>query len=93
MTLEGIVVNGVIVLDGTPRLPEGARVRVELTPDDPDAWEHAPPPPSGETREELLASLRESIAEAKAGVPGRTVDEVFAEVDAELRRIVTERGN
>jgi hypothetical protein len=70
MTLEGIVVNGVIVLDGTPRLPEGARVRVELTPDDPDDWENAPPPPSTESREELLAGLRESIAEAKAGVGG-----------------------
>jgi hypothetical protein len=92
MPLEGTVVNGVIVLDGAPQLPEGARVRVELAADDPDAWENAPPPPSTESREELLASLRESIAEAKAGVPGRTVDEVFAEVDAELRRIATERG-
>jgi hypothetical protein len=93
MTLEGTVVNGVIVPDGAPHLPEGARVRIEVAPDDPDAWENAPAPPSGETREELLASLRDSIAEAKAGEPGRTVDEVFAEVDAELRRIAAERGN
>jgi hypothetical protein len=30
MTLEGTVVNGAIVLDGSPILPEGARVRIEL---------------------------------------------------------------
>jgi hypothetical protein len=30
MSLEGTVVNGMIVLDGAERLPEGARVRVEL---------------------------------------------------------------
>jgi hypothetical protein len=30
MTLEGTVVNGMIVLDDAARLPEGARVRVEL---------------------------------------------------------------
>ena len=28
MTLEGTVVNGVIVLDGGAQLPEGERVRV-----------------------------------------------------------------
>ena len=68
MTLEGTVVNGTIVLDGAPPLPEGARVRVELTgEDDPEDWENAPPPPTTETREEFLASLRESIEEIKAG--------------------------
>lgn len=30
MTLEGTVVNGQIVLDAAPPLPEGARVRVEV---------------------------------------------------------------
>jgi hypothetical protein len=30
MTIEGTVRNGVVVLEGTARPPEGARVRVEL---------------------------------------------------------------
>jgi hypothetical protein len=38
--LEGIVLNGVIVLEGGVTLPEGARVRVEV--EDPD--DLAPPP-------------------------------------------------
>ena len=67
MTLEGTVVNGTIVLDGTPPLPEGARVRVELAADDPD---NAPPPPATETYEEHLASLREGVADTKAAVGG-----------------------
>ncbi len=40
MTLEGTVVNGVIVLDGGARLPEDERVRIELLDDDTVA----PPP-------------------------------------------------
>jgi hypothetical protein len=83
MTLEGTVVNGMIVLDGAAQLPEGARVRVELAQEDPDAWENAPPPPSTETREELLASLRESIADAKAG-RGRPAREVMDEIAKEF---------
>jgi len=90
MTLEGTVKNGLIVPDGPPP-PEGARVRMEVVEETPDDWEDAPPPPTTETREEYLASLRQSIADAKAG-KGRSVDEVFAEVDAELRRIAAEGG-
>ncbi len=68
MTLEGTVVNGTIVLDGAPPLHEGARVRVELTgADDLEDWENAPPPPTTETHEEFLASLRESIANVNDG--------------------------
>ncbi len=47
MTLEGTVVNGVIVMDAGTRLPEGARVRVELAEDD-DLF----PPPEPYDREE-----------------------------------------
>jgi hypothetical protein len=64
MSIEGAVVNGVIVLDGTPQLPDGTRVRVELAESDLDDLE---PPPTTETREELLASLRESMEEAENG--------------------------
>jgi hypothetical protein len=34
MTLQWTVVNGAIVLDGSPALPEGARVWVELETED-----------------------------------------------------------
>jgi len=91
MTLGGTVKNGVIVPDGAPP-PDGTRVRMEVVEDDPNAWENFTPPPTTETRAEFLDSLRQSIADVKAGVKGRTVDEVFAEVDAELRRVAVERG-
>jgi|GEM_PF-4915978 len=49
------------------KLPEDTRVRVEFTEADLD---DIAPPPTGETREELLVSLRESVSEAKAGRGG-----------------------
>lgn len=62
MTLEGAVVNGVIVLDAGTQLPEGARVCVELAEDD-DLF----PPPEPYDREKELAILRESLEDVKAG--------------------------
>ena len=62
MTIEGIVVNGAIVLEGGVRLPEGARVRVEVT--DPDDLF---PPPEPYDREKELALLREALEDVKAG--------------------------
>jgi len=70
MPLEGTVLNGVIVLEGAVKLPEGARVLVELAaPDDDDLA----PPPERYDREQELAILREAIEDAKAGrgVPAR----------------------
>ncbi len=62
MTLEGMVVNGAIVLDGGVQLPEGARVRIEVT--DPD---DLTPPPEPSDREQELAILRESLEDVRAG--------------------------
>jgi hypothetical protein len=62
MTLEGTVVNGVIVLDSGARLPEGERVRIEVVDDDDLA-----PPPEPYDREKELAILRESLEDVKAG--------------------------
>jgi len=76
MAFEGTVLNGVVVLDGGPRLPEGTRVRVDLEMDDDDIG----PPPSEETYEEHLAFLRESIAEAKAGVGGVEARQFLKEI-------------
>ena len=92
MTLEGTVVDGKIVLDGGSALPEGARVRVEPTGNYAEDWEMVPPPPTTETREEFLASLRESIAAMEAGEKGKSVAEVFDEIDRELGRPANGEG-
>lgn len=62
MTLEGIVVNGAIVLDGGAQLPDGTRVRIEVT--DPD---DLAPPPEPYDRQQELAILRESLEDIRAG--------------------------
>ena len=95
MTLEGTVVNGLVVFDGTPKLPEGFVVRAEfIDPDDELDRELAgvPVPPPTETYEEHLALLRQSVADAKAGIGLMTLEEAMAEVDAELRRLADEPG-
>lgn len=74
MPLEGTIVNGMIVLDGGAKLPEGIRVRVEVT--DPD---DLAPPQESPDRDRELAILRESLEEAKAGRT-RPFEEVMAEV-------------
>ena len=61
MTLEGTVVNGMIVLDSAASLPEGARVWVELEDDD------AYPPVEPYDRKKELAILREALEDVKAG--------------------------
>ena len=81
MTREGTIRNGVIVPDDGAPLPDGMRVRYELLADDEDDFD---PPPSTETREEFLASLRESVAEARAGVPGIPLDEAMKRIADEF---------
>ncbi len=87
MVQYGTVVNGVIVPDGSPP-PEGTRFRLVAEDADWDeAWDEMPPP-ANETREEFLQSLRDSIASAKAGDKGMTVDEAFAKLDADLQQMI-----
>ena len=76
MTHAGTVVNGVIVLDGPSRLPEGAKVRVEVVDDEAD---DIGPPPEPYDREKELALLRESLEDVKAGRT-RPAREVLKEV-------------
>jgi hypothetical protein len=80
MVHYGTVVNGVIVPDG-PTLPEGTRVRLE--PADIEDFDDVTFPPT-DTYEEHIESLRQSIAEIKAGVPGILLDEAMARISAEL---------
>lgn len=86
MTIEGTVVNGVIVFDGNPTLPEGARVRIEVAADDELGDNLAPP--ATETHAEHLAALRDSLAAMDAGEKGRSVAEVFDEIDRGLNQSV-----
>ncbi|HEY7155469.1 MAG TPA: hypothetical protein VH575_16015 [Gemmataceae bacterium] len=79
MTLEGTVMNGVIVLDGGARLPEGERVRVEVVDDD-DLF----PPPEPYDREKELAILREALEDVKAG-RGTPFEEFMAKLAAEYK--------
>jgi hypothetical protein len=79
MTLEGTVVNGVIVLDGGVQLPEGERVRVEVA--DPD---DLAPPPEPYDREKELAILRESLEEVRAG-RGMPFEEFMAKLAEEYQ--------
>ncbi len=79
MTLEGTVINGVIVLDGGARLPEGERVRVEVCDSDDLA-----PPPEPYDREKELAILRESLEDAKAG-RGMPFEEFMAKLAEEYK--------
>ena len=79
MTLEGTVVNGVIVPDGGEALPEGSRVRIEL--EEQFVYPH---PMAPYDREKELALLRECIAEMQSGVPGIPLAEAFKQIRADL---------
>jgi hypothetical protein len=82
MVIEGRVVNGVVVLDEGMRLPEGARVRLNLIAEEDDIDEELdklvlpdpslPPghPLAAYDRETELAILRERIKAMKAGEVG-----------------------
>ena len=75
MTIAGTVINGVIVLDGSPQLPEGQRVIVDLNGDD------FGPPPATETYAEHLELLRQSLAKMDAGERGRSAEDVFDDIE------------
>ena len=77
MTLEGTVVNGMIVLDTGAQLPEGARVRVELADEDDELF----PQPEPYDRDKELAILRESLEDVKAG-RGMPFEEFMANLAA-----------
>ena len=82
MTLEGTVVNGLIVLDGPDKFPEGMRVRVEPAISD-ETFEY-PHPLAPYEREKELALLRDRVAAFRRGERGVPVDEAFARIAAEL---------
>jgi hypothetical protein len=91
MTITGTVRNGAIVPDVATTWPEGSRVVLALADEaDLDAWpddfdtSSLPPdhPMAPYDREVEIAILRESIAEADDGYPGRPIEDVMAELSA-----------
>jgi hypothetical protein len=78
MTLEGTIVNGMVVLDTGAQLPEGTRVRVELADEDNDLF----PPPEPYDRDKELAILREALEDVKAG-RGMPFEEFMANLAAQ----------
>jgi hypothetical protein len=79
MTLDGTVVNGMIVLDSGVILPNGARIRVEVADDN-----ELVPPSETYDRDQEIAILRESLADVQAG-RGVIFDEFMAKLAADHR--------
>jgi len=79
MTLEGTVMNGVVVLDDDARLPEGARVHVEVR----ERLEY-PHPMAPYDREKELALLKSRHEESVGGGKSFTLEEVQAEFAREF---------
>lgn len=80
MTLEGTVVNGVVVFDEKNNVPEGTRVFIDIMSDF-EQFEY-PHPMASYDRAKEIALLQASHDEMKAGNLGQTLEEF----DAEFRR-------
>ena len=80
MTLEGTIVNGVVVFDEENNVPEGTRVHVDISSDF-EQFEY-PHPMAPYDRAKEIALLQASHDAMKAGARGQTL----AEFDAEFRR-------
>lgn len=81
MTLEGTVMNGVVVFDNTHRIPEGTRVRVDVEIDEELPPDH---PLAPYDRKAEVALLRERIAAGEAGGPVVPLREAMARIAKEL---------
>lgn len=78
MTLDGTVVNGVVVLDGNVALPEGSRVRVDC-----ERFEY-PHPLAPYDLEKELALLRASHESLEAGEIGIPLEEFSSQLAREF---------
>ena len=86
MKLFGTVVNDHVRLDTPAALPDGRRVSV-----DTDEEDDTDPVLPDETYAEHLTKLRESIARAQSGELGRSVAEVFDELERQFDRPPTRK--
>jgi len=88
MTVEGVVMSGQVIASVPGSWPEGSRVSVALVDEDDilDAeLASCPPPPETETHEEFLESLRQEIADIKAGIRGIPLEQLERELAAEFK--------
>lgn len=65
MTYKGTVQNGVILVDGGVRLPEGAEVQIELSEESPPATDKSGQPTIGQK----LAALAEKYENLPCDLP------------------------
>lgn len=77
MTLDGTVVNGVVVFKGSQKVPEGAKVRVAFEVE-VEAFEY-PHPLAPYDRQNEIALLRKSHEELQTGSSGMPLDQFEAE--------------
>jgi hypothetical protein len=90
MTVEGVVTNGRVEIEAPKEWPDGTRVEVTVVENGIEDIDIGPKPLT-ETYEEYLDSLREAVAEIKAGVKGMSLDEVRAAIDAEIDKVAAAR--
>src|SRR4051812_31725050 len=88
MVVEGVVVNGRVEAKLPKSWPEGSVVTLALV--EPDELDAMPPMPEVETEAEFIESIRQELADIDAGIPGMSVEQAFAAVDDELRRLAAE---
>lgn len=74
MTLSGTIQNGQVLLDSPVNLPDGTRVTLLRD-------EVYPHPLAPYDRDKEVALLRESIARMDSGDIGRSVADVFADIE------------
>ena len=79
MKLIGTIINGQVQLDAPAELPDGTRV--SLSPQEDFNYPH---PMAPYDRDKEVALLRQSLAAMDAGQQGRSVDDVFDEIEREL---------
>ncbi len=88
MTLSGTIQNGHVLLDSPANLPDGTRVTLQ----NEFAELEYPHPMAPYDREKEIALLRESIALMDSGDIGRSVAEVFADIEKSFDYPPSERS-
>ena len=87
MTISGTIIKGQVHLDCPSELPDGTRVTLRRE----ERYEY-PHPMAPYDREKEIALLRESLALMDAGDIGRSVAEVFADIEKSFDYPPSERS-
>ncbi len=85
MVVEGMIVNGRVEVAVPAAWTDGTRVTVALADADVDDLDFDfEPPPETETHDEFLESLRQEVADIKAGIPGIPLEQMVEELAQEF---------